>query len=110
VALALDMEPVIEWLMTPDPSHHEISAFEGLLGRPAWMKRGACRGMEPSAFFASPGNSVEKVRDAKAICGQCPVRAECSAYALADSGICGVWGGTTARERRQLRATATRVA
>jgi WhiB family transcriptional regulator, redox-sensing transcriptional regulator len=110
VATAPDMEPVIKWLMTPDAAHHELSAFEGLLGRPAWMKRGACRGLEPSAFVASRGNSVGKVRDAKAICGQCPVRAECSAYALADSDICGVWGGTTARERRQLRATATRVA
>jgi WhiB family transcriptional regulator, redox-sensing transcriptional regulator len=39
---------------------------------------------------------------AKAVCGACPVRAECLAEALDNKVEWGVWGGLTERERRAL--------
>jgi len=45
-------------------------------------------------------------------CFRCPVREECLAYALeteAPDGELGIWGGTTAYQRRQLKAERTRV-
>src|SRR5262245_4737461 len=51
-------------------------------------------------FFPARGESA---RDAKAVCAVCPVRAECLEYALRWDQLCGVWGGLSERERRQLR-------
>jgi WhiB family redox-sensing transcriptional regulator len=46
---------------------------------------------------------VDDDRDAKAICAGCPVREECLEYAMRWDQLCGVWGGLSERERRQLR-------
>jgi WhiB family redox-sensing transcriptional regulator len=51
-------------------------------------------------FFPARGESA---RDAKAVCAQCRVRNECLEYALRSEPLCGVWGGLSERERRQLR-------
>ncbi|MFN2607826.1 MAG: WhiB family transcriptional regulator [Acidimicrobiales bacterium] len=71
--------------------------------RPAWMAKAACRGPLPpgAAFFPAKG---QKPAGAKAVCARCPVTAECLAYAMADVELVGTWGGTTAAERRALRA------
>jgi WhiB family transcriptional regulator, redox-sensing transcriptional regulator len=52
---------------------------------------------------------------AKAVCGGCPVRVECLAWALASDEQLGVWGGMSERERQLLsghrrRRTPSRVA
>ncbi|MFC1408611.1 WhiB family transcriptional regulator [Streptacidiphilus sp. N1-12] len=39
----------------------------------------------------------------KAVCTGCQVRTACLGYALDEQIDHGVWGGLTARERRQLR-------
>jgi len=39
------------------------------------------------------------------VCGFCPVRRSCLAYALADDEDYGVWGGTTEVQRDVLRQT-----
>jgi hypothetical protein len=49
------------------------------------------------------GAENENVAEALAVCAGCDVRAECLAAALADPNLVGVWGGTTSRERRELR-------
>lgn len=41
---------------------------------------------------------------AKRVCASCPVREACRSYALETGQDYGVWGGTTADERRALRA------
>jgi WhiB family redox-sensing transcriptional regulator len=75
---------------------------------PPWMVKGKCRGMPPETFYPSDGPGG--VITAKNICwgrdgqGECPVRAECLAYALEYDERFGVWGGTSERERRRLRA------
>ena len=71
--------------------------------RPAWTARGSCRGQGADKWW--PGRGVD-VRPLKQVCEGCPVQAECRAEALsrpshADGG--GIWGGTSERERRQLR-------
>jgi WhiB family redox-sensing transcriptional regulator len=55
-------------------------------------------------FFVPKGGST---RQAKIVCGRCPVRAECLQYAL-DNPVEGVWGGTSAQERRVFARAAGR--
>lgn len=75
-----------------------------LVSRPAWMSRGACRAAPEISFFPARGESAEP---AKRLCiHSCPVVDECKAYALGDPDLQGVWGGTSARERRVLRTEA----
>lgn len=68
-----------------------------------WQERGACRGANPSLFFAPDHESSHQRRfretAAKAICAHCPVRIVCRAYALQTGELYGIWGGTTERER-----------
>lgn len=74
-----------------------------LLERPSWMADAACAGADPAAFFPERG---EDTGPALALCARCPVVDECRTYALEQPGRTdhGVWGGTSARERRRLRA------
>jgi hypothetical protein len=60
-----------------------LPSIEDLTRRPAWMKRGACRGEDPAMFFPTRGVSAAAMAKARAICAGCPVRAECLAYASA---------------------------
>ena len=49
-----------------------------------------CRREDPELFFAESPHDVEV---AKALCGSCPVQAECLAGALERREPWGVWGG-----------------
>ncbi|WP_373298350.1 WhiB family transcriptional regulator [Nakamurella endophytica] len=49
-----------------------------------------CHTGDPDLFFAE---RPEQLEQAKALCGPCPVRAECLAAALARNEPWGVWGG-----------------
>jgi hypothetical protein len=66
----------------------------------SWMTRAACLHADKELFFLEDGVRPE---EAKRICAECPVRQRCLDYALADSTLVGVWGGTTDRERREMR-------
>jgi WhiB family transcriptional regulator, redox-sensing transcriptional regulator len=69
-----------------------------------WMPLGACREEDPELFFPDPplGPAARsRVDAAKKVCGRCPVRAECMAYALATGQTDGIWGGATEQERRK---------
>jgi len=68
-----------------------------------WATRGRCRDLPTASFFAEDHASSLA---ACSICGQCEVRPECLAYAMANCVSWGVWGGTTADERRQMRQSA----
>lgn len=65
----------------------------------SWRARGACGGLDPSIFFPE---SDELADEAKSICGECSVRVACLEHALTSHEKDGVWGGTTARERRRI--------
>ncbi|KAA5825507.1 WhiB family transcriptional regulator [Saccharopolyspora hirsuta] len=80
-------------------------------------RRGQCTEVsDPDVYFraASTGRDSELVQrgDARALCGGCSVRAECLEVALlseAEAGFCwGVWGGTSARDRRRALKRARR--
>lgn len=69
----------------------------------AWVEQAACRD-QPTRRFTDPHDDAD-VRAALATCHQCPVRQPCLAAALAHrpEADVGIWGGTTALQRRQLR-------
>ena len=64
------------------------------------MRRSACRDRDPSMFFPADERST---REAKSVCGGCPVRDLCLAYAVDNRITDGVWGGLSELERRALR-------
>ncbi len=64
-----------------------------------WALEAACRGQDPDLWYPPAG--VEAA-EAKAICGTCPVRADCLEDALARRERYGVWGGRSEDERRQI--------
>lgn len=68
--------------------------------RPAWQAEGACRGLDPDLFFPQRGQSLTTAR---AVCAACPVKEECLDFAVEHHEEFGVWGGSSERERRQLR-------
>jgi WhiB family transcriptional regulator, redox-sensing transcriptional regulator len=73
-----------------------------------WAARGACLSGDPDLFFpiTSSGPALPQIAQAKAVCARCPVRIDCLSYALATGQDAGVWGGTTAEERREIRPPA----
>lgn len=73
--------------------------------RQRWREHAQCRGLGSRLFFPENEEGPE-TRDAKAICAVCPVEANCLQYAIAAKETYGVWGGTTLRERRQIRRRA----
>lgn len=65
-----------------------------------WREQAACLGCDPDLFFPQRYD-VGNVNAAKAVCFGCPVRSEClDEYLWEDQGI---FGGTSAKERRKLR-------
>ena len=70
--------------------------------RPKWMASAACSRAGTADWFPRKGRAPTTAR---AVCQSCPVRAECLAYAMADEDLAGVWGGTTERERKAMRAS-----
>ena len=74
-----------------------------------WHKFGACRGLDTNLFFPDRGVSHWEIEHAKQVCKKCVVREFCLSDALAqDEDPAGVWGGTSGRERRELRRVALR--
>lgn len=65
-----------------------------------WQDSALCAQTDPEIFFPEKGGST---KDAKAVCGRCPVVAECLDYALANDERFGIWGGTVEHERRQMK-------
>lgn len=67
--------------------------------RSSWVERGAC------AVAGSPFLAPKPDPDAcKAVCGTCPVRDLCLAYAIANDEPDGIWGGMTRAERKAQKA------
>lgn len=93
------------------------ATFLELHAEQQWRDRAACHpdrrpeGMSradwTAVFFPPLGGSVAQ---ALAVCGSCPVRADCATYAENHrSGTRdGIWAGTTGRQRRRERARAGR--
>lgn len=76
-------------------------------GTPPWMDYANCLGVDPDLFFPERGASSEP---AKAVCRGCVCRNPCLEYALRNGEKFGIWGGTSERERRNIRRARARVA
>ena len=70
-----------------------------------WMDDALCREVDSDLFFPERDEGPS-LRRAKAICRQCPVIQECLEWAVADPSLSGVLGGTSSRQRMQLRKEA----
>jgi len=68
-----------------------------------WMSRSACQGADPGLFFPATAAGIgrRQIGKAKTVCGRCVVRANCLSHALKTEQD-GIWGGTTAQERRAM--------
>ena len=64
-----------------------------------WKEKAACVGKQ-EYFFSD--YKATAVREAKRICSDCEVRAQCLDHAMTHQEY-GVWGGMTANERRVLK-------
>ena len=88
-----------------------MSQVRRQLARPrpswGWQDDAACRGEDLVLFFGPDGERQPerdiRERKAKAICAQCPVRAECLDYALSRPEKYGTWGGLNEDERASER-------
>ena len=65
-----------------------------------WTADAACTTTDPEIFFPPKGGTPGP---AKAVCGPCPVLADCLVDAFGAPWLEGVWAATTLRERRRLR-------
>lgn len=82
----------------------------------SWMLKGICRSGEyPISMWDTHPDSDTRSRDpqtilgnarAKRICMSCDVRTECLSYAMRHNEPAGIWGGTSPRDRKRIRAFA----
>lgn len=68
-----------------------------------WTEQAVCAQIDPDLFFPEKGGST---REAKRMCGLCPVAEDCLRYALDHDERFGIWGGHSERERRAMRRAA----
>src|SRR5690625_3869896 len=67
----------------------------------AWMKEALCAQVDAEIWFPTKGGSNKLARS---ICAQCPVKAECLEYSLTlEDNPWGIWGGTSMKDRYELR-------
>ena len=68
-------------------------------GTPDWT--GAiCAQTDADLWFPNYG---EHAVEAKTICRTCPLTDQCLEYALADTRLQGIWGGTSTKQRQRIR-------
>lgn len=85
-------------------SRHPSQPYAAVLAiePPAWTVDALCAQVDAELFFPEKGESN---REAKRVCGGCPVRAECLGWALANNERYGIYGGLSDRERLRLVRT-----
>ncbi|HET6925155.1 MAG TPA: WhiB family transcriptional regulator [Candidatus Saccharimonadales bacterium] len=76
-----------------------------------WAWAAACRKVDPDMFYGSHSiyakRPTEIERQAKKVCADCPVQAQCLTWALNARERWGVWGGMTVAEREALTKRAS---
>jgi WhiB family redox-sensing transcriptional regulator len=77
---------------------------------PIFENRGSCADYPAEWWFplevAGTSRQWSRTPDAmkaRSICAECPALMECRNYALAYSGLAGIWGGLDHQERRDLQ-------
>lgn len=80
--------------------------FKDFLTRAAEEPQLGCK-QSPDLFWSF---KQDDVRDAKKLCGRCPLKAMCLMYALDAREKDGVWGGTDEQERNDILGRRSRAA
>jgi WhiB family redox-sensing transcriptional regulator len=62
-----------------------------------WRKEALCKDV------GSTGQALQQITAAKSVCGECTVKTECLEFAIETNQDCGIWGGTSEEERRDIR-------
>lgn len=64
-----------------------------------WMRNAACKG-KGHLMFPKEHKDITYIVEARALCADCPVKAECLEYALEfpPADMHGVWAGLTSRQ------------
>lgn len=76
---------------------------------PRW-KDGVCQTMSSEIFFMDADDKADSPSgDAQAACDRCTIVAACLHWAMINHEPYGVWGGTTPKQRQQLRRPIIRV-
>lgn len=66
---------------------------------PAFMAEASCRETDPEAFYPERGGTNSAARR---VCGSCPVRPACLAWAVENGEKYGMWGGLSEVQRGKL--------
>jgi len=75
-----------------------------------WSEQALCSQTDPDLWFPEQNRGSyttidgDRMSTAKAVCQRCPVQAECLEHAMTAREEYGIWGGTSANDRAQLRA------
>jgi len=84
-------------------SYNEFELLDFLIAlqrsRPEFYEYSACTNEKMDTFFPGQGQS-SLMREAIDICFTCPVQKECHEYAVDNRIEHGVWGGSSADQRR----------
>ncbi|PWI13092.1 WhiB family transcriptional regulator [Streptomyces sp. Act143] len=68
------------------------------------MRDAACLDEDPEQFFPlTELNSNPQVDQARTVCRRCPVLLACRFWAVEHGEDAGIWGATTAAQRRAIR-------
>ena len=68
-----------------------------------WVERAKCHDYPVTMFIFDneERDTIRRIREAKAVCEDCPVQAECLEEGIR-SGSVGIWGGLTLKERQKI--------
>jgi WhiB family transcriptional regulator, redox-sensing transcriptional regulator len=64
---------------------------------PQWWDGAECAGLDVNIFYPERGDCSQVT-----ICGDCPVRVDCLAHAIATREQFGIWGGIAIRPRKTI--------
>jgi WhiB family redox-sensing transcriptional regulator len=68
---------------------------------PDWWDGAECRGIGYGVFFGEDGAHTS-LKEARQLCGACPVARKCLEHALLAQEEYGIWAGTSARNRAYM--------
>ncbi|MDQ1506493.1 MAG: WhiB family transcriptional regulator, redox-sensing transcriptional regulator [Actinomycetota bacterium] len=90
------MDQALRWISLPVPRRPWTPED--------WREVGSCRDSDPNLFYpvGRGRDALEQIEEAKAICRTCPSREPCLEFAVTFRQVLGIWGGTSAEERRQV--------
>jgi len=68
-----------------------------------FARNAACAGAPLGLFFPDKDQAHAAIEQARTLCRDCPVQADCLAWAVTHNEQ-GVWAGTTEQQRRAIRS------